>query len=138
HTGYRPAHRALLEATLRRLPAHDALDDLVDMTHVRWLLLRPVDWWSSPVLRDGFQALSGVSTVLARDGWTLLRLERPPAREAWFAALARGPHLGETVLGTPLAPLDPGATAEITTADGVAHGIAGAPLHLTLRVRNLG
>ncbi|MBY0277482.1 hypothetical protein K2Z84_19290, partial [Candidatus Binatia bacterium] len=38
HTGYQPPHRARLDETIARLPAEDALQDLVDMTHLRWIV----------------------------------------------------------------------------------------------------
>jgi hypothetical protein len=89
-TGYPPFHRDLLVRKIDRLPEPTALDDLVDLTHVRWLLLRPADQWPDPSVRAGLLGLSQVRPVLARDGWDLLRVDREPQHPEWFAALAAG------------------------------------------------
>jgi hypothetical protein len=90
NTTFPPPHRAVLERTLARLPASEALDELVDMTHVRWLLLRPRPEWPDPAVRESILRLDGVETVAERDGWTLVRVARAPRRPDWFAAIAAG------------------------------------------------
>src|SRR5438552_2719 len=93
HTGYTPPHRRLVDATIDRLPRADALADLVDMTHVRWLLLRPEEYWEDAASRADILRLPEVRIVLARDGWTLARVDRPPrsprARPTWSSRSSR-------------------------------------------------
>jgi hypothetical protein len=94
HTGYLPPHRPLVDAAARRLPDPAALQELVDMTGVRWILLRPASSWASPKARERFlRALSAVEDVgptWSIDGWTLLAVRRAPVRPELFAAIARG------------------------------------------------
>jgi hypothetical protein len=109
HTGYPPPHRALVDHLIARLPASDALDDLVALTHVRWILLQPKEYWSAPQARADMLALPGVERALWFDGWDLLRVERNADHDRWFDAIAAGWRAGHTVLGTPIAALSPTA-----------------------------
>ncbi len=109
YTGYRAAHRPLLLSLIARLPDADAWDAIVDLTHVRWLLLRPAAAWRDVATRTALRAMAG-QVVLDENGWTLVRVARLPERRAWFEALAAGPQLGRTVLGAPLSALDPART----------------------------
>src|SRR6266404_4215031 len=119
HTGYDPPHRALLLQTIARLPAPDALADLVDMTHLRWLLLRPASDWEQPAIRAALLALPSVSRSMTRDGWVLARVLRPPAHPEWFRAIASGTRPTETVLGTVNGPLSPeNAVASVAVIGG--------------------
>jgi hypothetical protein len=87
---YPPPHRRLLLDRIRRLPAKPALQDLVDMTHVRWLLLRPVPDWPDPEVRAGLLASPDVQPVAIEEGWILAQLRRQPERAEWFQAIAAG------------------------------------------------
>ena len=139
HTGYTPPHRRLVDATIDRLPRADALADLVDMTHVRWLLLRPEEYWEDAASRAAILRLPEVRIVLARDGWILARVDRPPRHSGWFAAIAGGSRAGSSLLGTPLrrlAPVEAAAGVAVTDAPRVAS--AGRPLALDVAVANLG
>lgn len=112
-TAFWPFHELLLSTTLSRLPARDALQDLVDVTHVRWILLRPSSDWRSAEERRRFaqqlaQAAGGPSWPV--DGFLLQQVDLPVTRASWFDALAGGFRPGSTILGTPLAPLDPSST----------------------------
>jgi hypothetical protein len=89
-TGYPPPHREFVVAAVRRLPETTALDALVAMTHLRWLLLRPRAEWTDASVRDGVLRLPGVTEVAARDGWTLARVDRTPRDAEPFAAIAAG------------------------------------------------
>jgi hypothetical protein len=89
-TGYSAEHRDVVEAVIARLPADEALTALVDMTHLRWLLLRPLEDWPQSTARAELLALPGVRVVLERDGWALARVDRTPGRPEWFAAIAAG------------------------------------------------
>jgi hypothetical protein len=88
--GYPPPHRTLVDHALARLPATDAVDELVDLTHVRWLALRPASDWRDPATREGLLRLAGIHTVVERDGWVLARVDRMPRRSDWFETIAAG------------------------------------------------
>ncbi len=109
HSGYPPPHRQMLDDALAMLPDAGAMRDLVDLTGVRWLLLRPPDYWAAPAVREGLLRADGVETVGTWNGWTLARVDWTSRRPEWIAALAAGPRPGHTLLGTPLAEL-PGPT----------------------------
>jgi hypothetical protein len=140
HTGYEPLHRQVLLDVLRALPDAEALDELVDLTHVRWLLLRPPDYWREPATVERLLALPGVSPVLVRDGWTLARVERPVRRPEWYQAIAAGYRPDRTVLGTPLDPIpDAAAIAVIEPVGAVPETVAPAgTMVVTVRARNAG
>ena len=90
-TGYPAIHHALFYGLVDRLPDPRALEDLVDLTHVRWLLLRPVSDWPQPSLRSDLLTLAQIERVADRDGWTLARITAVPRRPEPFAAVAVGP-----------------------------------------------
>lgn len=95
HTGYLPPHRRLLDKTIFRLPAEDALQDLVDMTHLRWIVVRPAAAWGGAERRAQFVrelgALPGVARVAQLDGgWSVFAISRLPLHEERFAAIAAG------------------------------------------------
>jgi len=94
HTGYLPPHRRVLDAAVAELPAESALQDVVDMTHVRWILLRPARFWASAEARAEFAhelaRIEGVGPSWELSGWTLLAVRRPPIHREWFEAVARG------------------------------------------------
>ncbi len=141
-TAYPPPHRQLLVDTIARLPASGALDDLVDMTHVRWLLLRPRKEWLEPwrATRDRILLLPDVKRILVLDGWELLRVDRLPRHPGWFAAIAAGPRPHRTLLGTPVKALPPQGARALVLAKGPmpSQALAGWLLVLGLRVVNLG
>jgi hypothetical protein len=109
YTDYPPAHRAPVMQAIASLPRDDALDDLVSMTRVRWILLEPEDVWPAAQrwVRAGMLRLPGVNHALSLEGWDLLRLDHVAHHPQWFATIAAGRRPGATVLGTPLAPLEP-------------------------------
>jgi hypothetical protein len=140
HTGYPPLHRRVLEETLQALPRPDALDELVDLTHVRWLLLRPTDYWEDPTLPARLVAIPGVSSRLERDGWTLARVDRPVRRTQWYDAVRAGYRPGVSVLGTRLAAIpERDAMATVRALAAVpAHAAAGTAIPLEIAVTNAG
>ena len=142
HGCYPPPHAAVLADVLRRLPSSAALEDLVDLTHLRWIVLRPQAEWDRAGLGDQRKAylnLARVTPVRASDGWLLLRVDRPVRHPAWFTALAAGWRPGQTVFGTPLAPL-PAEGVRSTIAAPTVPGapLAGWPLLLEVSIANLG
>src|SRR5437879_5897443 len=139
HTGYVPPHRRLVEAAIDRLPDAGALSDLVDMTHLRWLLLRPEDYWQDAASRAELLRLPDVRVVLARAGWVLARVDRVPRHPEWFAAIAGGARAGRSLLGTPLGPLGPlDGVGRIAVADPPRTAPAGGRVALAVELANLG
>jgi len=143
YTGYHPPHRLLFLQLVNGLPDARALDDLVDVTHVRWILLRPVEDWDAPPTRAAFLARVPADRATAvadlPGGWRLLRLERAPAHPGWFAAVAAGTAGDRTVLGTPLAPLAPrDAVGVVRIVAGPPTARAGGWLPLVVGVTNAG
>jgi hypothetical protein len=142
-TGYQPPHYRLLLAMIVRLPDPEAFATLVDMTHVRWVLLRaPADWMSPDdrerILR-GLTASHDVEPIWSAEGWTLLLVRRTPRHPEWFAAIAAGTRLDATVLGTPLQPLRPGdAVGVVESAHELPTVRPRARFALPLVVRNAG
>lgn len=105
YSSYMPRHRHLLLTTISRLLATgEGTDDLVDMTHLRWILLRPLKEWPRPQEREVIANLAELTPVLSRDGWDLLRVDLEPSHSKWFEAI-RQPRPETSVLGTPLRPL---------------------------------
>jgi hypothetical protein len=104
---YQPPHRELFLETVARLPDRTALEDLVDMTHVRWILLRPDRDWPRGRREQFLKGLasSGMAAIGELGAWSLVRLDRTPEHPKWFASLASGTSPGKTILGTPLVPL---------------------------------
>lgn len=94
HTGYLPPHRALVDAIIARLPADDAVQDLVDTTLLRWIVVRPDADWGGPSPREAFlhamERVSGVRRVADVHGWSVLEIDRSPVHGERFAAIARG------------------------------------------------
>src|SRR5207244_5604416 len=74
-TGYQPPHYWLLLQMISRLPDPEAFSTLVDMTHVRWVLLRPPADWASPGARErvlrGLLASHDVDRTWSSEGWML-------------------------------------------------------------------
>jgi hypothetical protein len=140
HTGYAPPHRTALVHAIERLPGQQALDDIVDMTHVRWLLLRPPDFWSRPRLRSDLLALSGVKQVLSKDGWILAEVERTPEHPEWFRSIAAGAFRpGYTALGMPLVALPRlTAIARVSVADAPERVSPGRRIRLLVTIENAG
>ena len=105
-TGYPPPHYPALISAIRRLPAGSALQQIIDLTHLSWIFLRPVEDWNSPEglarMRDGLKASGLVGQVFELGGFTLINVTARPVHEDWYAAIATGMQPGRTALGTPL------------------------------------
>jgi hypothetical protein len=108
HTGYPPWQYRAVIPELNRLPARDALQTLVDLTGLRWVLVRNAR--VPPAYVAAWEAFARVDPSVERVRYggpdLLLRVKLAP-RHAWAAALASGrPAPGRTALGTPLAALN--------------------------------
>lgn len=104
HTGHWPWWFRTVAEEVSRLPDPDALQVVVDLTNVRWILVRRsrvperalARWEALPSL------IPGVRRWPQADPDLLLRVDVPP-RRPWREGLARGRITpGTTVLGTPL------------------------------------
>ena len=140
YTGYVPAHLDLVEALVKQLPAPAALDDLVDATGLRWILVRPASEW--PDRHD--QALAEltrhprVREVTRYGDFVLVQLDPTSHHPDWFAHLAATPQRNLTPLGTPLRAL-PRVPATIgVSATLVPSAEAERLVPVTLRAMNLG
>ncbi|MFM7144331.1 MAG: hypothetical protein ACKO2K_20700, partial [Alphaproteobacteria bacterium] len=135
-TGYPPAHEPILRGLIGTLDRPGVLGQVVDMTHVRWILLRPAGDWVDPVRRERILAMEGVEPVASQDGWDLLRVTVEPGRPDLFAAIAAGPRAGRTPLGTPLD--GPRALSAGVGVEARPHSVRpGEDLHLEIAIENL-
>ncbi len=142
YSAFPPFHALLVEPLLRRLPARDALAELVDLTGVRWILLRPIADWQSPGERERFAAeLAAAAGAPARelDGFVLQEVELSPARPGWLEALRAGPRPGRSPLGAALAQIPQSALLAEITVEPPGAALAGRRgLWLPVLLRNLG
>src|SRR5262249_37684083 len=112
YTAYAPPTAPLLTALMRRLPDPDALQTLVDLVDVRWVIVHYADMspheaaaWSSPptglrsITRFGSDEVFGVM-LTPRHDWRAALLER-----------ATEPPPPTTLGGVSRAPLAPGCRA---------------------------
>lgn len=107
---------------LGRLGSAEGLDELVDVSHLRWVVFPPTRRWTEPVDRDRL-----LRDLLARpmtrrfdvDALVLVRLDRPPSHPQWYETLAAGRPL------TDLPPDDAEAISRLKALE--AMGAAQAP-----------
>jgi hypothetical protein len=94
HSGYLPPHRPMVTRTIKRLPAPEAVQELVDTTRLRWLLVRPPASWDGVNLHrsfvDAIATVPGMRRAAEIDGWSLFEVERPPLDARLYDAIARG------------------------------------------------
>ena len=141
YTGYLPAHVSMVERLIAALPDPSALDDLIDMTGLRWIVLRPErEWPSADEYRrhvDALRAHPRVRATTEAGDFTLVELDPTSRHPGWYASLAQGPRRGFSALGTPLVRLPASARAAMRV-DAPARVVAGAPLDLTVALENHG
>jgi hypothetical protein len=140
-TGYAPPHVWAMRAAIGALPDPEALQELVDLGHLRWILMRPNQDWGRPSLgeriRQGLSSSELVGRSFSFDGFTLLEVTASPRRPRWYPAIAMGPKPGTTALGTPIRKLPPAeAVATIEPVDEI--GDAPNLRVVKLRVHNAG
>jgi hypothetical protein len=139
YSGYAPPTYDLLAGTARRLPEAGALQELVDMADLRWVILHAP---RGPV-RSAWQPLvaSGAVRPLGEEDDAILFEVLVPARRELAASLRAAvlDRPAATLSGTPLAPLPPGALRARVTFPRLPDRLQrGAPLRLTPAVRNAG
>ncbi|MFM8411656.1 MAG: hypothetical protein ACKOCT_15435, partial [Alphaproteobacteria bacterium] len=83
---------------LPRKGSASGLDELVDISHLRWVIFPPSRRWTEPIDRERLlrELLAMPMTTRFDVGdFVLVRLDRPPAHPAWFETLAAGRPLGD-------------------------------------------
>jgi hypothetical protein len=141
YTGYLPAHVSTVERLIAELPDRAALDDLVDMTGLRWIVVRSAPRWpSAGAHRDTLAALRAHPRVRRVDPvgtFTLVELDPTSRRPDWLHSVAAGPRRGFSALGAPLVRLPATARA---TVDVIAPPeiVAGHEVALRVAVSNAG
>src|SRR6185369_3125372 len=123
-----------------RLPDPEALRELVDLTGVKWILLRPADEWPRNRMRDDLvELISGVGAVrLEVDGYLLQRIDLVPQHPGWGQALERGYRPGESLLGTSYAILAPTAFDGAIAAPPRARAFSGEIVEIPIEIANRG
>ena len=135
YNGYQPPFHAVYAELAARLPEPEALQTLVDVVDVRWLLVHlPAD----AAVRRRWDALpAGLEVAAAFDDARVLRVTRGP-RADWRAHLrARGLET-TTFAGLPIAPVPPAGRVATLEADVPPRAAAARPLPATVRVENRG
>jgi hypothetical protein len=111
HSHHVPPGSALVNRLAREPPTRASLEALVDMTHLRWILLRPS---GDDVRDDAWSALPGVAPAASLPDGRIYEVRIEP-RHVWFDALSAGPRPDRTLLGTALAPVaDPRARLAVS------------------------
>jgi hypothetical protein len=133
-----PLHWPLIARAIDRLPRPDGLQELVDLTGLRWVLLRPAsDWPRAEVRAEMARVLAQAGADrFESDGYLLQRIDLPPRHPEWAAALGRGYRHGQSLLGTPYAIRPPASFAGTITAPAEATTTPGALLELPVEIRN--
>ena len=141
HTGFTPWWLPALREAFVQLPDPRALQTLVDLTGVRWILVR-----RARVGDRAFQTWEAVPTRVTTverdphgDPDLLLHVLLPP-RRPWAEGIARGTALpGRTLLGTSLAPLAADAVrGTLRAATATTTGPVGSRLWVGATAENLG
>ena len=141
HTGYWPWWSTGVLDEIARLPDPDALQVVVDLTGLRWILVRRsrvkaedfARWQTLPSRVRGVVALPQGAPDL------LLRVD-VPQRRRWAQALAAGCcEPGRTALGTPLDALPEGTARGRVSATGVPEtSQVGRSIPIKVTVENTG
>jgi hypothetical protein len=135
-----PLHWPLVARAIDRLPAPAALQELVDLTGLRWVLLRPSDEWPNPGLREEIERAIDVAGSLHLDvgGFRLQRIDLPERHPEWARAIGRGYRRGESLLGTAYASLPAGTLAAAIAAPPRADALAGELVEVPIAIANRG
>jgi hypothetical protein len=137
YTAYEPPSRDVLAAIAQRLPAPDALDRLLALVDLRWVLVHGARL--APEQRDSFGARGSGLTEVLRDRDDVLYAVAHPRPERRPAELART-DAALSLDGTPRSPLAPtcrtGALRVDLPETGVRHRFAKARLSAHLENRS--
>ncbi len=140
HTGFTPWWFPGLREALVRLPDPRALQTVVDMTGVRWILVRRARVGAAAF--DAWTALPDRTAGVERDPHgdpdLLLHVLLAPSRP-WERGIARGrPEPGFTLLGTPRAPVPASDIQGAVRSQPTASGTAGDVMSIGATVENRG
>jgi hypothetical protein len=141
YTGYLPAHVSMVERLIAALPDAAALDDLIDMTRLRWIVLRPArEWSSADEYRrhvENLRTHPRVRSTTPAGDFTLVELDPTSRHPDWYESLAAGPRRGFSALGTPLVrlPETPRAAMRVDVPAGI---VVDAPVDVTVTIANRG
>jgi hypothetical protein len=134
YNGYQPPLAALYADLARRLPDDDALQALVDIVDVGWIVVRTaalapaqIAAWKTPI--PGLEPLSDAG------GDMLFFVSRAPTRD-WRAHLAGTTRETETFAGVPIAPVPPAGRQALLRVTWPAHVRARHLVRLAVRIRN--
>src|SRR5262249_36887789 len=109
YSGYLPPTYFFLAGIAQRLPDRDALQDLVDLVDLRWLIVhrfsrQPVSAW------EGLEQAGAVGRWVTGDDEVLYEVRLPQRRNLVDQVRGAVLHIPETsLLGTPLTPLSDAA-----------------------------
>jgi hypothetical protein len=142
YTGYPSPGARQVSTAVAELWTRDGLSDLIAMTGVRWILLRPVPGEEGIRPQDDFLDRIDSGAIVAMqeiDDFRLIEVDPGTISHPWREALARGLQPGETVLGTPLEPPPPErSAARIRPVGPPPEPGTGERFRLPLLVRNGG
>lgn len=135
-----PLHWGLVERAIGDLPSREGLRELVDLTGLRWVVLRPAADWPDPRDRKVFaRALATAGSFRTEeDGFLLQRVDMGSRHREWAQAIARGYRRGESLLGTPFEPGATGPLAASLDAPGHLDAQAGGVLSFEVGITNRG
>jgi hypothetical protein len=130
----------MIDEMIQRLPSGAALQEIVDATHLRWLLLRPEGYWADMRVRRRLLELPEVEAVFEHDDWVLARVDLKPGRPEWYAGISAPAPRERSPLGAPLTPLSGrGAAGEVEVVAGLLPRVpARYLLPIATRVENVG
>ena len=142
YSGYVPSHVSIVNRLIARLGDPEALDDLIDMTRLRWIVLRDTsEWPTAEARRRLVTQLSRhprTEQTLTVGRFTVVRLDAASRRPDWFASLAAGPRRGWSALGTRLEPLPVAGDGAAIELEAPARARAGQVVGVEVVLRNRG
>lgn len=129
---YPPQHRAYLYDFADRLPAADALQDLVDRVDVGWVLVHRDQLTPADAARWADPLPEGLALAAEWPDAAVYRVERPVANDLRDRLLSTK----RTLDGTAIAPLGERCPGTLELVDWSAPLVAGTELRARLRVEN--
>ena len=110
YSGYEPPHSLLIRRLAADLPEPFALQDLMKLTDLRWLLVRR-HTAAGKQLAEALRRREGIRRLVANsweiNDFVLFKLGDRFRNPEWVKALSNPPEPGETILGSKRVPLKP-------------------------------
>ncbi len=142
YSGYQPAHVSIVDRLIAELPDAAALEDLVDVTHLTWILLRDDSAWPDPTSRqfvlNGLRSHPRVVAKLSVGNYVLLQLDPTPRHPQWFQTIREGPRPGFSPLGAALVPLPHDTAPAFVRLDAARHPRPGELINARVTLWNGG